>query len=70
MYNINLYVKVFKMARDMMATEGAPTNLILCLIASRTKDAHWYNVLMADEVMTLMVGDGFKVVDKRDAVVA
>jgi hypothetical protein len=40
MYNINPYVKVFKMTRDMMATEGAPTNLKLRLIASRTKDAH------------------------------
>jgi hypothetical protein len=25
MYNIDPYVKMFKMARDMMATEGAPT---------------------------------------------
>jgi hypothetical protein len=31
---------VFKMARDMMAIEGAPTDLKLHLIASRTKDAH------------------------------
>jgi hypothetical protein len=34
MYNNNPYVKVFKMARDMMAIEGAPTDLKLCLIAS------------------------------------
>jgi hypothetical protein len=34
MYNINPYVKVFKMARDMMATKGAPTDLKLRLIAS------------------------------------
>jgi hypothetical protein len=34
MYNINPYVKVFKMARDMMAIEGAPTDLKLRLIAS------------------------------------
>jgi len=34
MYNINPYVEVFKMARDMMATEGAPTDLKLCFIAS------------------------------------
>jgi hypothetical protein len=33
MYNINPYVKVFKMVRDMMATEGAPTDLKLHLIA-------------------------------------
>jgi hypothetical protein len=39
MYNINPYVEVFKMARDMMATEGAPMDLKLRLIASRTKDA-------------------------------
>jgi hypothetical protein len=39
MYNINPYVKVFKMARDMMAIEGAPMDLKLRLIASRTKDA-------------------------------
>ncbi len=39
MYNINPYVKVFKMARDMMATEGAPMDLKLHLIAFRTKDA-------------------------------
>jgi hypothetical protein len=39
MYNINPYVEVFKMARDMMAIEGAPTNLKLRFIASRTKDA-------------------------------
>ncbi len=39
MYNINPYVEVFKMARDMMATEGVPMDLKLCLIASRTKDA-------------------------------
>jgi len=24
MYNINLYIKMFKMAKDMMATKGAP----------------------------------------------
>jgi hypothetical protein len=33
MYNINPYVEMFKMARDMMAIEGAPTNLKLRLIA-------------------------------------
>jgi len=32
MYNINPYVEVFKMARDMMAIEGAPTDLKLRLI--------------------------------------
>jgi hypothetical protein len=33
-YNINPYVKVFKMARDMMATKGVPTDLKLRLITS------------------------------------
>jgi hypothetical protein len=36
MYNINPYVEVFKMARDMMATEGVPMDLKLHLIAFRT----------------------------------
>jgi hypothetical protein len=36
MYNINPYVEVFKMARDMMAIEGAPMDLKLRLIAFRT----------------------------------
>jgi hypothetical protein len=40
MYNINPYVKMFKMARDMMATKGDPMNMKLRLIAFRTKDAH------------------------------
>jgi hypothetical protein len=70
MYNINPYVEVFKMVRDMMATEGAPMDLKLRLITSRTKDACRYNVLTADEVATLMVGDGSKVVDRCDVVVA
>ncbi len=70
MYNINPYVEMFKMARDMMATEGVPMDLKLRLIASRTKDARRYNVPMADEVDALMVGDGSKVVDKRDVVLA
>jgi hypothetical protein len=39
MYNINPYVEVFKMAKDMMATEGAPMDLKLRLIAFQTKDA-------------------------------
>jgi hypothetical protein len=39
MYNINPYVEVFKMVRDMMATEGVPTYLKFYLIAFRTKDA-------------------------------
>jgi hypothetical protein len=34
MYNINPNVEMFKMARDMMATKGAPMDLKLCLIAS------------------------------------
>jgi hypothetical protein len=34
MYNINPYVEVFKMARDMMAIKGVPMDLKLCLIAS------------------------------------
>jgi len=34
MYNINPYVEVFKMARDMMAIESAPMDLKLCFIAS------------------------------------
>jgi len=34
MYNINPCVEVFKMARDMMATKGVPTNLKLRFIAS------------------------------------
>jgi hypothetical protein len=33
MYNINPYVKVFKMARDMMTTKGVPIDLKLRLIA-------------------------------------
>jgi hypothetical protein len=33
MYNINPYVKVFKMAKDMMIIEGVPTDMKLCLIA-------------------------------------
>jgi hypothetical protein len=70
MYNINPYVEVFKMARDMMATEGAPMDLKLCFIASRKKDARRYNVPTADEVTALMVGDGFEVVNKRDVVLA
>jgi len=60
MYNINPYVKVFKMAGDMMATEGAPMDLKLRLITSRTKDARRYNVPTADEVAALMVGDGLR----------
>jgi hypothetical protein len=70
MYNINPYVEVFKMARDMMVTEGAPMDLKLRLIASRTKDARRYNVPMANEVVALMVGDGSEVVDRRDVVLA
>jgi len=69
MYNINPYVEVFKMARDMMATEGAPMDLKLRLIAFRTKDAHQYNVPTANEVAALMVGDGFEAVDRRDVVI-
>jgi len=34
MYNINPYVEVFKMVREMMATKGAPTDLKLRFIAS------------------------------------
>jgi len=68
MYNINPYVKMFKMARDMMATEGAPMDLKLRLIGSRTKDARQYNVPMVDEVAALMVGDGSEAVDRRDVV--
>ncbi len=53
-----------------MATEGAPTDLKLCLIASRTKDARRYNVPTADEVVELMVKDGCEAVARRDIVVA
>jgi len=53
-----------------MATEGAPMDLKLCLIAFRTKDARRYNVPMADEVDALMVGDGSEVVDRCDVVLA
>jgi hypothetical protein len=69
MYNINPYVEMFKMARDMMATEGAPTDLKLCFIASQTKDARRYNVPTADEVAALMVGDCSEVVDMCDVIV-
>jgi hypothetical protein len=70
MYNINPYVKMFKMARDIMVTEGAPMDLKLRLIASRTKNARRYNVPTADEVTALMVRDGSKAVDRHDVVVA
>jgi hypothetical protein len=70
MYNINPYVEVFKMARDMMATEGVPMDLKLCFITFRTKDARQYNVQTADELVALMVGDGSKAVDRRDIIVA
>ncbi len=70
MYNINPYVEVLKMARDMMATKGAPMNLKLCLIAFRTKDARRYNVPTANEVVALMVGDGSEAVDRRDVILA
>jgi hypothetical protein len=70
MYNINPYVEVFKMARDMMAIEGAPMDLKLRFITSRTKDARRYNVPMANVVAALMVGDGSEAVDRRDVVLA
>jgi hypothetical protein len=70
MYNINPYVEVFKMARDMMATEGVPMDLKLHLIAFRTKDARRYNVPTADEVAALMVGDDSEAVDRCDVVLA
>ncbi len=70
MYNINPYVKVFKMARDMMVTEGVPMDMKLCFITSQTKDAHRYNVPTVDEVTTSMVGDGSEVVDRHDVVLA
>jgi hypothetical protein len=70
MYNINPYVEMLKMARDMMATEGAPMDLKLHLIASQTKDARRYNVSTADEVAALMVGDGSKAIDRCDIVLA
>ncbi len=70
MYNINPYVEMFKMARDMMATEGAPMDLKLRFIAFRTKDACRYNVPMADEVAALMVGDGSEAIDRCDFVLA
>ncbi len=70
MYNINPYVEVFKMARDMMAIKGVPTDLKLCFSASQTKDACWYNVSMADEVVALMVGDDSKAINRHDIVVA
>jgi hypothetical protein len=70
MYNINPYVEMFKMARDMMATKRAPIDLRLRLIASRTKDARRYNLPTADEVVALMVGDGSKAMDRRDIVIA
>jgi hypothetical protein len=70
MYNINPYVKVFKMTRDMMAIESVPTDLKLHFIAFRTKDARRYNVSTANEVATLMVGDGSEAVDRHDIVIA
>jgi hypothetical protein len=54
----------------MMATEGAPMDLKLRLIAFRTKDARRYNVPTADEVAALMVGDGSEAADRRDVVLA
>jgi len=56
------------MAKDMMATEGAPTYMKLHLITSRTKDVHRYNVPMANEVTALMVGNGSEVINKCDIV--
>jgi len=70
MYNINPYVEVFKMARDMIAIEGVPMDLKLRLIAFRIKDARRYNVPTVDEVAALMVGDGSEAVDKCDVVIA
>jgi hypothetical protein len=70
MYNINPYVEMFKMARDMMATESVPMDLKLRLIAFRTKDARRYNVPMTDEIAALMVGDGSEAVDRCDIVIA
>jgi len=68
MYNINPYVEMFKMARDMMATEGVPMDLKLRLIAPQTKDAHRYNVSTTNEVVALMVGDGSEAIDRHDVV--
>jgi hypothetical protein len=69
MYNINPYVEVFKMARDMMATKGAPTDLKLHLIAFRTKDARRYNVPIVDEVVTLIVRDCSEAINRRDVII-
>ncbi len=40
------------------------------LIAFQTKDARRYNVLTANEVAALMVGDGSKAIDKHDIIIA
>ncbi len=69
MYNINPYVEVFKMAKDMMAIEGVPMDLKLRFIAFQTKDARWYDVPTVNEVTALMVGDGSKAIDIRDIVI-
>jgi hypothetical protein len=70
MYIFNPYVKMFKMARDMMATEGAPMDLKLRFIASQTIDARRYNVPTVDEVAALIVGNGSEAIDRRDVVLA
>jgi hypothetical protein len=50
--------------------QGVPMDLKLRLIAFRTKDARRYNVPTADEVTTLMVGDGSEAIDRHDVVLA
>ncbi len=52
-----------------MATEGAPMDLKLHLIASRTKDAHRYNVPTVDKVVALIIGDGSEAINRRDVVI-
>jgi hypothetical protein len=44
-------------------------DLKLHFIAFQTKDAHRYNVSMTNEVIALMVGDGFEVVVRHDVVI-
>jgi len=58
------------LGQSRVAIEGAPMDLKLRLIASRTKDACRYNVLTVDEIVTLMVGNGSEVVDRCDVILA
>jgi hypothetical protein len=68
LHQYNPYAVAFRNVSALLRETPGVTQLTMRIVTSRTKDLRTYNTLIADEVATILIGDGSENAAQRDIV--